>query len=56
MGVIQRIGMVATDMDGNPKHPITIHKAWPYRSVPSDEEKDECRNANNNALGIAAEN
>jgi peptidyl-prolyl cis-trans isomerase-like 1 len=34
MGVIQRMGMVATDSDQKPKHPITIHKARPYRGIP----------------------
>jgi hypothetical protein len=51
MGVIQRIGMVATDKDGKPKHPITIHKARPYRGIPSD---DEFRDANNSVLAITA--
>jgi peptidyl-prolyl cis-trans isomerase-like 1 len=35
MGVIQRMGMVATDSDDRPKHPITIHKARPYREIPT---------------------
>jgi peptidyl-prolyl cis-trans isomerase-like 1 len=34
MGVIQRMGMVGTDKDDRPKHPITIHKARPHRGIP----------------------
>ena len=38
MGVIQRMGMVATDKGDKPRHPITIHKARPYRGVPPEDE------------------
>ena len=38
MGVIQRMGMVATDKDEKPKNPITIHKAKPYRGIPPDDD------------------
>ena len=34
MGVIQRMGMVETDDQDRPKHPITIHKATPFRGPP----------------------
>jgi len=34
MGVVQRMGMVATDKDDKPKNAITIHKARPYRGIP----------------------
>lgn len=34
MGVIQRMGMVATDADDRPKQPITIHSAKPFRGPP----------------------
>jgi hypothetical protein len=54
MGVIQRIGMVETDKDGKPKHLITIHKARPFRGIPSDEEEAECQDASNSVLSITA--
>ena len=38
MGVVQRMGMVATDKDDKPKHPITIHKAAPYRGIPPEDD------------------
>lgn len=38
MGVVQRMGMVATDKDDKPKNPITIHKATPYRGIPPEDE------------------
>lgn len=34
MGVIQRMGLVATDDGDKPKNPITIHKATPFRGPP----------------------
>ena len=34
MGVIQRMGMVATDKDDRPNAPITIHKATPFQGPP----------------------
>ena len=34
MGVIQRMGMVATDGDDRPMKPIVIHKAKPFRGPP----------------------
>jgi peptidyl-prolyl cis-trans isomerase-like 1 len=34
MGVIQRMGMVATDSDDRPMTPITIHTAKPFRGPP----------------------
>lgn len=37
MSVVQRMGMVATDKDNKPKHPIKIHKARPYRGIPPDD-------------------
>lgn len=39
MGVIQRMGMVATDDEDRPKNPISIHKATPFRGPPPP--KDE---------------
>lgn len=41
MSVIQRMGMVSTDKDDKPKHPITIHKAKPYRGIPPEHEDIE---------------
>jgi len=38
MGVIQRMGMVATDQDDKPRNPITIYKARSYRGIPPEEE------------------
>jgi len=40
MGVVQRMGMVATGKDDKPKNPIKIHKATPYRVVPLDDGDD----------------
>lgn len=37
MGVIQRMGMVATDDQDRPKEPITIHKATPTRGPPMED-------------------
>jgi peptidyl-prolyl cis-trans isomerase-like 1 len=37
MGVIQRMGMVATDKDDKPKNAVTIHKATPFRGIPPEE-------------------
>jgi len=34
MGVIQRMGMVATDKDDRPKTPILVHKAQAFRGPP----------------------
>lgn len=34
MGVVQRMGMVATDSDDRPNTPITILKATPFRGPP----------------------
>ena len=34
MGVVQRIGMVATDADDRPMKPITIFQATPFRGPP----------------------
>ena len=39
MGVVQRMGMVATDKDDKPKNPITIHKAASYRGIPPDDDE-----------------
>ena len=39
MGVVQRMGMVATEKDDKPKHPITIFKAKPYRGIPPEDEQ-----------------
>ena len=50
MGIIQRMGMVATGKDDKPKHPITIHKARPYRGVPPEEEMT----TQNNLMAITA--
>lgn len=36
MGVIQRMGMVATGEDDKPKNPITIYKATPFRGIPPE--------------------
>jgi hypothetical protein len=49
------MGMVATDADDRPKHPITIHKAKAYRGIPpDDEDDDELSEANRNVLAITA--
>jgi hypothetical protein len=54
MSVIQRMGMVPTDKDDKPKHPITIHKARAYRGIPpdDDDDDDEFSDANGNVLAI----
>jgi peptidyl-prolyl cis-trans isomerase-like 1 len=39
MGIIQRMGMVATDGDDRPMKPITILKATPFRGVPPPKEQ-----------------
>lgn len=39
MGVVQRMGLVATDDDDRPKNPITIHKATPFRGPPPSKEE-----------------
>ena len=39
MGVIQRMGMVETDDQDRPKHPITIHTATPFRGPPPPKEQ-----------------
>lgn len=44
MGVVQRMGMVATDGDDKPKAPITIHKARPYHGIPTEEANSEIDN------------
>eukprot|EP00536_Pseudo-nitzschia_multiseries_P008816 jgi/Psemu1/288047/fgenesh1_pg.231_\ len=41
MGVVQRMGMVATDKDDKPKNAITIHKARPYRGIPPTDEASD---------------
>jgi peptidyl-prolyl cis-trans isomerase-like 1 len=41
MGVVQRMGMVATDADDRPNNPITIHKAKPFRGPPPPKEEQE---------------
>lgn len=51
MGVIQRMGMVETDDQDRPKHPITIHTATPFRGPPPP--KDQ-QNATAHHLQIAA--
>jgi hypothetical protein len=49
------MGMVATDSDDKPKHPITIHKARPYRGIPPEEDDDdELSEANKSLLAITA--
>jgi len=40
MGVVQRMGMVATDKDDKPKNPITIHKARAYRGIPPADDEN----------------
>jgi hypothetical protein len=37
MGVVQRMGLVATDKNDKPKAEIKIHKARPYRGIPPEE-------------------
>ncbi|GKY99402.1 hypothetical protein MPSEU_000894900 [Mayamaea pseudoterrestris] len=41
MGVIQRMGMVATDEEDRPLEPITIHKARPFRGPPPSSEEQQ---------------
>uniref|UniRef100_A0A7S1FXE6 Peptidyl-prolyl cis-trans isomerase n=1 Tax=Corethron hystrix TaxID=216773 RepID=A0A7S1FXE6_9STRA len=36
MGVIQKIGMVATDESDRPRNPVTLYKATPYEGPPDD--------------------
>lgn len=42
MGVIQRLGMVATDQEERPIEPVTIHKARPFHGPPPSQE-DQAR-------------
>jgi peptidyl-prolyl cis-trans isomerase-like 1 len=37
MGVVQRMGMVATDKGDKPKNPITVFQARPYRGIPPEQ-------------------
>ena len=37
MGVVQRMGMVATDSEDRPKNPIKIHSATAFRGLPLSE-------------------
>jgi hypothetical protein len=53
MSVIQRMGLVPTDKEDKPKHPITIHKARPYRGIPPPD-NDEV--ADRSMLAITAGN
>lgn len=39
MGVVQRMGLVATDDDDRPKNNITIHKATAFRGPPPPKEE-----------------
>jgi peptidyl-prolyl cis-trans isomerase-like 1 len=41
MGIVQRMGMVATDGDDRPKSPITIHRATAFRGPPPSKEQQE---------------
>lgn len=52
MGVIQRMGMVATNKDDKPKNPVTIHKARPYRGIPPEREEENDNNNNTQMLAI----
>jgi hypothetical protein len=52
MSVVQRMGMVATDKEDKPKHPVRIHKARPFRGIPTD--GDETAETNYDTLKIAA--
>jgi hypothetical protein len=51
MGIIQRMGMVATDGDDRPKNPITIHQATPFYGPPPPKEQ---QGAAPNHMQIAA--
>lgn len=53
MGVVQRMGMVATDKDDKPKNPITIHKARSYRGIPPEWD-NESSDVNSSLLQIEA--
>jgi peptidyl-prolyl cis-trans isomerase-like 1 len=37
MGVVQRMGMVATDKGDKPKNPIKVFQARPYRGIPPEQ-------------------
>jgi peptidyl-prolyl cis-trans isomerase-like 1 len=39
MGVIQRMGLVATDDDDRPRNPITVHKATAFHGPPPPKEE-----------------
>jgi peptidyl-prolyl cis-trans isomerase-like 1 len=41
MGVVQRMGMVATDKGDKPKNPITVFRARPYRGIPPEQTSDD---------------
>lgn len=53
MGVIQRMGMVATDKDDRPKAPITIHKATVFQGPPPHQEHQQ-QSSNNSLLKLTA--
>ena len=55
MGVIQRMGMVATDKNDKPQNPIQIHRATPYREVPPEhDDKDALEDGEQQVLAIEA--
>lgn len=39
MKIVERMGLVATDADDRPVHPISIHKATPFRGPPPPKEQ-----------------
>jgi hypothetical protein len=53
MGVIQRMGMVATDKDEKPKYPIIIHKATAYRGIPPEDHDYDNERSESNWNGLA---
>jgi cyclophilin family peptidyl-prolyl cis-trans isomerase len=59
MGVVQRMGMVATDAEDRPKNPIIVHSAKAYRGPPplNDTlaiEAGQVGGSNSNALSLTA--
>jgi len=54
MGVVQRMGMVATDADDRPQNPITIHEAKPFRGPPPPKEEQAAAAAQQRHMQITA--
>ena len=54
MGVIQRMGVVATDSEDRPQQPIIIHTAKPFRGPPPSSLEEEGAPADTSAAQLTA--